>query len=177
MPISPEHETELLEALSESQNANECLLSAYDVLDDTVDAVLKSIFHKDDYAVKFVVEPLLTTDGPLGDVLIRCKLLLGFGGISKQTYDDIEVFVTLKEWARHEPNVSFVDPNVLFELNRVQAIHSVMPLEFSDALIEGLDESSKQMFLQRHFLKVRSTIVLAVTSLMHSLCKENALTS
>ncbi len=176
MPISPDHETELLEALAESRTANECLLAAYDVLEDCIDAVLRAIFHKDDTAVKFVVDPLLTNEGPLGEILIRCKLLLGLGGISKEIYDDIEVFVTLKEWARIEEQVSFTDPNVLFELNRVQAIHSVMPLEFEPSLIEGLDEPSKAMFLDRHFFKVRSTIVLAITALVQALCRDNGLT-
>lgn len=175
MPISPEHEVELLETLAESRTANECLLAAYDVLEDCIDTVLRAIFHKDDTAVKFVVDPLLTNEGPLGDILIRCKLLLGLGGISKDIYDDIDVFVTLKEWARIENHVSFTDPNVLFELNRVQVIQNVMSLDFE--LIEGLDELSKAMFLERHFYKVRSTIVLAVTSLVQALCRDNGLTA
>ncbi|MFA0520796.1 MltR family transcriptional regulator, partial [Vibrio sp. 10N.222.55.E8] len=77
MPIHTTLESDLLEELAESANAAECLLCAYDVLEDMLDALLKSIFYKDDYAVKFVVDPLLTTDGPLGEILVRTKLLLG----------------------------------------------------------------------------------------------------
>ncbi|WP_334554111.1 MltR family transcriptional regulator [Vibrio scophthalmi] len=178
MPIHSIHEVELLEELAESANAAECLLCAYDVLEDMLDALLKSIFHKDDYAVKFVVDPLLTSDGPLGEILVRIKLLLGLGVISKQTYDDIEVFVTLKEWVKvQEGKVDFWDQDIVFELNRVNAIQKIMPIDYSPELVEGLNDEMKAMFLDRHFQKVRSTIVLAVNDIHQQLARENALTS
>ncbi|QIA64279.1 transcriptional regulator [Vibrio astriarenae] len=178
MSIHSSHETELLEALAESTDAGECLLCAYDALEDMVDALLQNIFQKDDYSVKFVVDPLLTSDGPLGDIMIRAKLLLGLGVLDKETYDDIEIFVTLKAWVKvQEGVVDFCDENILFELNRVQAIKQTMPIIYSPEQVEGLSDELKEMFLIRHFQKVRSTIVLAVTSLIQSLGKENALTS
>lgn len=178
MPISSEHETELLEALADSQTASECLMTAYDALEDTVDALLKAIFHKEDYSVKYVVDPLLTNDGPLGEILVRTKLLLGLGSISKEVYDDIEVFVTLREWAKIEGDkVSFNDPNVLFELNRVNSISTIMPLEFDEEIVSSLSGSTLDMFLARHFQKVRSTIVLAITDIIQSLGRDNALNS
>jgi mannitol operon repressor len=178
MPIHTNHESELLEELAESANAAECLLCAYDVLEDMLDALLKSIFHKDDYAVKFVVDPLLTNDGPLGEILVRTKLLLGLGVISKEAYDDIEVFVTLKEWVKiQEGKVSFWDQDVVFELNRINAIQKMMPIEYAPELLEGMSDDMQQMFLERHFQKVRSTIVLAVNDIHQQLAKENALTS
>ncbi|MDN3616131.1 MltR family transcriptional regulator [Vibrio gallaecicus] len=178
MPIQPSHETELLEALSEADSASECLLAAYDALDDTVDALLHNIFHKDDYAVKFVVEPLLSNDGPLGDIMVRGKLLLGLGVISKEVYDDIEIFVTLKEWAKiQDNNVSFTEVDVLFELNRVNAIQKIMPIDYDEDLVKTMSGPMLEMFLGRHHQKVQSTIVLAITDIVNLLCRENALTS
>ncbi|MCG9555111.1 MltR family transcriptional regulator [Vibrio sp. Isolate31] len=178
MPIHTTHESELLEELAESANAAECLLCAYDVLEDMLDALLKSIFYKDDYAVKFVVDPLLTTDGPLGEILVRTKLLLGLGVISKEVYDDIEVFVTLKEWVNiQEGKVNFWDQDVVFELNRINAIQKMMPIDYAPKLVEGMSDDMKRMFLERHFQKVRSTIVLAVNDIHQQLAKENVLTS
>ncbi|OBT17475.1 transcriptional regulator [Vibrio sp. UCD-FRSSP16_10] len=178
MPITPEHETELLEALSEAESAHECLLIAYDVLDDTVDALLKSILFKDDYAVKFVVDPLLTNDGPLGEILVRTKLLLGLGSISKEVYDDIDIFVTLREWAKFQGDkVSFTEVDVLFELNKINAVKTLIPLEFNASLTEGMSGATLDMFLSRHFQRVRSTLVLAVTDIVAQLCRENDLTS
>ncbi len=178
MPIHTDHATELLEELAESANAAECLLCAYDVLEDMLDALLKSIFHKDDYAVKFVVDPLLTNDGPLGETLVRIKLLLGLGVISKSVYDDIEIFVTLKEWVKlEEGNVDFWDKDIIFELNRIHAIQKTMPIDYSPELLHDMSDDMSNMFLERHFQKVRSTIVLAVTDIHQQLAKDNVLSS
>nr|WP_244225192.1 MltR family transcriptional regulator [Vibrio aquaticus] len=178
MPIHSNQESELLEELAESANAAECLLCAFDVLEDMLDALLKSIFHKDDYAVKFVVDPLLTNDGPLGEILVRTKLLLGLGVISKEVYDDIEIFVTLKEWVKvQEGKIDFWDKDIVFELNKVNAIQKNMPVDYSPELIEGMSADMQKMFLERHFQKVRSTIVLAVNDIHQQLSRDNALTS
>lgn len=178
MSIHTNNESELLEELAGSANAAECLLCAYDVLEDMLDALLKSIFHKDDYSVKFVVEPLLTSDGPLGEILVRTKLLLGLGVISKEVYDDIEVFVTLKEWVKvQEGKISFWDQDIVFELNRINAVQKMMPIDYAPELVEGMSDDMQQMFLERHFQKVRSTIVLAVNDIHQQLARENALTS
>lgn len=176
MPIHPSHETELLEALAEATTANACFMAAYDALDDTVDAVLKGIFQKDDTAVKFVVEPLLNSGGPLGEIMVRAKLLLGLGVISKQVYDDLEIFVTLKEWAKIQGDeVSFTDPNVLFELNKIHAIQKIMPIEYDAEMVESMSGPMLDMFMGRHNQKVQSTIVLAITDLITTLCRDNAL--
>ncbi|KGY11824.1 mannitol operon repressor [Vibrio tubiashii] len=178
MPIHTNQESELLEELAQSANAAECLLCAYDVLEDMLDALLNSIFHKDDYAVKFVVDPLLTSDGPLGEILVRIKLLLGLGVISKEVYDDIEIFVTLKEWVKvQEGKVNFWDKDIIFELNRINAVRETMLIEFSSDIVESMPEDMKPMFLERHFQKVRSTIVLAINDIHQKLSRDNALTS
>ncbi|MDA0143365.1 MltR family transcriptional regulator [Vibrio sp. RW] len=178
MPIHPSHETELLEALSEAESAGACLMAAYDALDDTVDAVLKNIFKKDDTAIKFVVEPLLNSGGPLGEIMIRGKLLLGLGVISKELYDDLEVFVTLKEWAKIQgEDTSFTEVDVIFELNKVHAIQRIMPIEYDAKMVETMSGPMLQMFLGRHHQKVKSTIVLAITDIINTLCRDNALSS
>ncbi|SEF62913.1 mannitol operon repressor [Vibrio hangzhouensis] len=176
MPLHPPNETELLEALSEAKDASECLMAAYDAIDDTLDTLINGIFHKDDYAVKYVVEPLLTSDGPLGDILVRAKLLLGLGVISKQVFDDIDIFVTLREWTKHQDNnVSFTEVDVLFELNKISAIQKMMPIEYDDSMTSGLDEVMLDMFLERHYQRVKSTIILAITELVNTLCRDNPL--
>ncbi|MGV2986462.1 MltR family transcriptional regulator [Vibrio sp. E150_011] len=176
MPLHPPNETELLEALSEAKDASECLMAAYDAIDDTLDALINSIFHKDDYAVKYVVDPLLTSDGPLGDILVRAKLLLGLGVISKQVYDDIDIFVTLREWTKHqENNVSFTEVDVIFELNKVSAIQKMMPIEYDAKMAEGLDAVMLKMYLERHYQRVKSTLILAVTEMVSTLCRDNPL--
>ncbi|MGF1772559.1 MltR family transcriptional regulator [Vibrio wakamikoensis] len=176
MPLHPPNETELLEALSEAKDASECLMAAYDAIDDTLDTLINSIFHKDDYAVKYVVDPLLTSDGPLGDILVRAKLLLGLGVISKEVFDDIDIFVTLREWTKHQENkVSFTEVDVLFELNKISAIQKMMPIEYDASMTAGLDKVMLEMYLERHYQRVKSTIILAITEMVSSLCKDNPL--
>jgi mannitol operon repressor len=176
MPIHPSNETELLEALSEAKDASECLMAAYDAIDDTLDTLINSIFHKDDYAVKYVVDPLLSNDGPLGGILVRAKLLLGLGVISKEVFDDIDIFVTLREWTKHQDNkVSFTEIDVLFELNKISAIQKMMPIEYDATVAETLDEPMLNMYLERHYQRVKSTITLAITELVNTLCRDNPL--
>ncbi|MCW8345894.1 MltR family transcriptional regulator [Vibrio sp. ZSDZ65] len=176
MPLHPPNETELLEALSEAKDASECLMAAYDAIDDTLDALINTIFHKDDYAVKYVVDPLLSGDGPLGDILVRAKLLLGLGVISKEVYDDIDIFVTLREWTKlQENNVNFTEVDVIFELNKVTAIQKMMPIEYDASMAEGLDPVMLKMYLERHYQRVKSTLILAITELVSTLCRDNPL--
>ncbi|WP_198600787.1 MltR family transcriptional regulator [Vibrio cyclitrophicus] len=178
MPIQTSHETELLEALSEAESAGACLMAAYDALDDTVDSVLKNIFKKDDTAIKFVVEPLLNSGGPLGEIMIRGKLLLGLGVISKELYDDLEIFVTLKEWAKIQgDDTSFTEVDIIFELNKVHAIQRIMPIEYDPEMVKTMSGPMLEMFLGRHNQKVKSTIVLAITDIINTLCRDNALSS
>ncbi|CAH0528745.1 MltR family transcriptional regulator [Vibrio hippocampi] len=176
MPLHPPNETELLEALSDAKDASECLLAAYDAIDDTLDTLINRVFSKEDHAVKYVVDPLLKSDGPLGDIMVRAKLLLGLGVISKGVFDDIEVFVTLKEWTKFKENkVSFTEVDVIFELNKVQAIQNSMPIVYDETMIDGLDEVMLAMFLERHYQRVKSTIILAITELVATLCSDNPL--
>lgn len=177
MSTHSDNETALFEELANSANAAECLLCAYDVLEDVLDILLKKIFYKDDYAVKFVVDPLLNSSGPLGEILVRIKLLLGLGMMKKSVYDDIEIFITLKEWVKIRDNqISFWDKDIIFELNRISLIQNTMPIDYSPELLEGMPETTKEMFLERHFQKVRSTITLAVNDIHQHLSQENSLT-
>ncbi|MGY5451414.1 MltR family transcriptional regulator [Agarivorans sp. MS3-6] len=176
MPIHTANEAELLEAIADATSASECLMAAYDALDDTIDTLLKSIFNKDDYAVKFAVDPLLKSDGPLGDIMLRSKLMLGLGVISQQIYQDIEIFVTLREWTKiQDEKVSFTEIDILFELNKVHAIQRIMPVDEDMESLNKLTGPMYDMYLARHNQKVRSTIVLAITDIVSALCKDNVL--
>lgn len=178
MSIARTNEVELLEALSEAENASQCLLAAYDALNNTIDNVLKSIFYKNDYSVKFVVAPLLDNDGPLGDIMIRAKLLLGLGVIEKTMHDDINIFVTLRDWVKiQDGQVDFTEQNIIYELNKVTAIAQIMPIEFEPEIFQTLNGTILDMFLERHHQKVKSTIALAITEMINLLCRENVLTS
>lgn len=177
MSNPPACESELLDAISEANDPNEIIRAAFDALDDTLDILLRKIFYKDDFAVKYLVNSLLTTDGPLGDMMVRAKLLLGLGVIDKNTYQDLDIFTNLKMWTKLSDEViSFTDQNIIFELNRLSPIKRSLLIEFDESLIKNLQEPLLSMHLSRHREKVRSMIILAVIELIETLSKENVLT-
>ena len=53
------------------------LIAAVELLTEAVNILVLQVFRKDDYAVKYAVEPLLDGSGPLGDLSVRLKLMEG----------------------------------------------------------------------------------------------------
>lgn len=131
---------------------------------------MQNLFEQDDYAVKFVIEPLISNSGPLGDVVVRAKLLLGLAVIDKALYTDIETFVRLKDLAEtREDQISFTDDDVLEALRQVKAIERTMPIHYDPSMLKGLSDTMLKMFIDRHNQKVQSTIVLAITDMVETL--------
>jgi mannitol operon repressor len=62
------------------------LIAAVELLTEAVNILVLQVFRKDDYAVKYAVEPLLDGSGPLGDLSL--KLIYGLGVISRHEYED-----------------------------------------------------------------------------------------
>ncbi len=170
-PIDLPNEAELLEVISTAEDASAVFLAAYHALDDTIGVLMQTIFYKDDYAVKFVVDPLLKNQGPLGDVMVRSKLLYGLGVINREIYEDVERFVTLKEWAdTPQSSIYFTDPDVIEELQRVHVVQSVMPIDYDQQAANSLPQEMLTMFVERHNQKVQSSIVLAIAELVRQIC-------
>ncbi len=55
------------------------LMAAVDLLAEALNILVVQIFRKDDYAVKYAVEPLLVGDGPLSELSVRLKLVYALG--------------------------------------------------------------------------------------------------
>jgi mannitol operon repressor len=64
------------------------LIAAVELLTGRSTILVLQVFRKDDYAVKYAVEPLLDGSGPLGDLSLRLKLIYGLGVISRHEYED-----------------------------------------------------------------------------------------
>ncbi|CAH0529457.1 MltR family transcriptional regulator [Vibrio hippocampi] len=164
------NEAELLEVISQAASAAAVFRAAYHALNDAVGSLMQRQFKQKDCSVQFVVDPLMHSSGPLGDMKIRSKLLLGLGVINKEAYEDIEVFVELKEWNESiNEDYDFTHPKVLTALRGIKAIKRSMPIEYDPSMMQGLSESMLQMFVRRHNQKVQSTIVLAITDLVGQL--------
>jgi mannitol operon repressor len=53
------------------------LIAAVELLTEAVNILVLQVFRKDDYAVKYAVEPLLDGSGPLGDLSLKLIYRLG----------------------------------------------------------------------------------------------------
>ncbi len=163
-------ESELLEVISQADSPSTVLSAAYHALDDAVGAVMQLMLSRSGQSVQYIVDPLMTTQGPLGEIKVRAALLLGLGVMNREVYADLEVFLRLKEYSdSSEKQTSFTDLYVLTELRSVEAIKRTMPIEYDPSMISGLSDSMMTMFIERHNQKVRSTIVLAITELVEQL--------
>ena len=76
-------ENRVLEKLNAGKTVRSFLMTAVELLAEALDILVVQVFRKDDYAVKYAVEPLLTGNGPLGDLTVRLKLIYALGVISR----------------------------------------------------------------------------------------------
>ncbi len=71
-------ENRVLERLNAGKTVRSFLITAVELLTEAVNILVLQVFRKDDYAVKYAVEPLLDGDGPLGDLSVRLKLSMAW---------------------------------------------------------------------------------------------------
>lgn len=107
-------ENRVLERLNAGKTVRSFLIAAVELLTEAVNILVLQVFRKDDYAVKYAVEPLLDGDGPLGDLSVRLKLIYGLGVISRAEYEDAELLMAMREELNHDGNeYSFTDDEIL----------------------------------------------------------------
>ena len=76
-------ENQVLEKLNAGKTVRSFLIAAVELLAEALNVLVVQVFRKDDYAVKYAVEPLLSGSGPLGELSVRLKLMYGLGVISR----------------------------------------------------------------------------------------------
>ncbi|WP_206435847.1 MltR family transcriptional regulator [Serratia marcescens] len=156
-------ENQVLEKLNAGKTVRSFLIAAVELLAEALNVLVVQVFRKDDYAVKYAVEPLLSGSGPLGELSVRLKLMYGLGVISRHEYEDAELLMAMREELNHDGSeYRFVDDEILGpfgELHCVAALPTFLqPGEADEALIA--------MQRQRYQQMVRSTMVLSITDLI-----------
>lgn len=170
MPNVKNFEADVLEVLSETNNAHEFSMVCYDVLEDAVDILLQNVFRKDDYAVKYAVSPLLDNDGPLWNLDVRLKLLFGLGLLSQSLYEDIEKFTLLKGVTQEfEDDLPFTSAEFIACLNEISAVTRIMPIEFDVSLFDSSMPDLYAMQMNRQKERIRSILILAITDVVKEL--------
>lgn len=168
-------ENRVLESLNAGTTVRSFMLKAVELLAEAVSILMLQIFRKDDYAVKYAVEPLMTGNGPLGELSVRLKLIYGLGMIGRKEYEDAELVLALGEELEHDDSdYRFTDDEIL---GPVAELHCVSALPAPPALPSGgvaLDPLLVSMQQQRYQQMVRSTLVLALTALIAQISLKKA---
>lgn len=159
-------ENQVLEKLNAGKTVRSFLIAAVELLAEALNVLVVQVFRKDDYAVKYAVEPLLSGAGPLGELSVRLKLMYGLGVISRHEYEDAELLMALREELNHDgTEYRFVDDEILGPFGELHCVAALPPVP---AFLQPgeADESLIAMQRQRYQQMVRSTMVLSVTDLI-----------
>lgn len=167
-----------IEQLSEIATLRGFLALSTTQLNQQVERLIQRVFRKTDFALKSVVDSLFEHQGPLAELNVRLKLLLGLGVISAPLYEDINAFIEFKLALSDE----IEEPTFAshFTIEFAQKLH------FAD--LTHLNELRKQkpispnrdsMLLQMQQLRLervmRSSLILALTKMVEQLDVESPL--
>ncbi|MGF1787254.1 MltR family transcriptional regulator [Photobacterium swingsii] len=168
-------ESDILERLNNSPTARGFFMASVEVFDESVDRLIQRVFRKDDFAVKSVVEPLLDTSGPLGQLPVRLKLLFGLGVVSHDIYHDIEQFIQLRDFLNTQGSeYEFTDPVILSSIKELKVIQKmgVVQLEIAP-LTDDVDLQFYQMQMARQQQVIKSSLALSIATLCQELDKDS----
>ncbi len=111
-------ENRVLERLNAGKTVRSFLIATVELLTEAVNILVLQVFRKDDYAVKYAVEPLLEGKGRSA-ISVRLKLIYGLGVISRAEYEDAELLMALREELNHDGNeYSFTDDEIIRSVRR-----------------------------------------------------------
>lgn len=168
-------ENRILERLNARQTLTGFIETAVGLLAEAVDLLILQAFRKDDYAVKYAVEPLLEGTGPLANLSVRLKLIYALGVISRDEYEDVELLVALNGELLNENKIySFTDDEILGPISMLHCMTALPPQPTLHLPEDVVDESLITMQEQRYQQMVRSTLVLSITDLVTNLTHKKA---
>lgn len=164
-------ENRVLERLNAGRSVRSFLIAAVELLAEAVNLLVLQVFRKDDYAVKYAVEPLLLGNGPLGELSVRLKLIYGLGVISRHEYEDGELLLALREELNHDHgDYRFTDDEILGPFGELHCVTTWPPAP----VFNTEDPELRSMQQQRYLQMVRSTMVLSLTELIARISMKQA---
>ncbi|QIW16909.1 mannitol repressor protein [Pasteurellaceae bacterium RH1A] len=165
------------EKLEETTTLRGFIIASVAMFEGSVDELINRVFRKTDFAIKSVVDSLFESAGPLADLSIRLKVLLGLGVISHDVFYDISAFITLKQQLNndeqeHSLSSELVQP-FIEELRVVKdrSLFDLMPR----LPLANQDSVVYQMKLARYEKAVRACLLLAIMDLQEALQIESPL--
>lgn len=189
-------ENRVLERLNAEKSVESFLSSTVFLLSDAVKLLMDKIFRKDDYAVRYAVDPLFTGEGPLSELHLQLKLIYALGIIERNEYEDAEYLLALYEELAERQNIDiglkterakhekvfyqFTDNEVVAVCEQLHCVKDKSLLQDSvlqnSALSssDNLDELSFALQQKRKRQIIKSTLVLSVTNLLSNLANKPA---
>lgn len=166
-------ESEIIERLNEAPSVRGFFIAAVDIFEDAIDILVQKIFRSDYLAVKTVINPLLESSGPLGDISVRIKLLFGLGVLSDSVYHDIEAFIHIKKKLNNDAyEYKFIDAEIISLIKKISSLQmmGIIKLEQFTAEFDG-DTSDEfyQLQLARQEQVIKSSLALSIVELTQTL--------
>ncbi|OOF70334.1 MltR family transcriptional regulator [Rodentibacter caecimuris] len=156
------------EKLDETVSVRGFITASVMVFDEAVNGLINRVFRKTDFAVQSVVDSLFETSGPLSDLSIRLKVLVGLGIIEHRIFEDIHHFIDLKEQLNNDEKEHTFSAWIIIEFAR--QLHTLTNKEYLDFIEEEPSESLLyQMKKQRREKLIRSCLTLSVTDIYEQL--------
>ena len=168
-------EDPIYEKLSETTSIRGFITVSVAIFDDAVEQLINRVFRKTDFVVKSVIDSLFETSGPLSELPIRLKVLLGLGVINHQVFEDINRFIAIKETLNNdEKEYGFSDQIVFDFLQSLYLLKDKALLQFDG---ESADKDSLlyQVKALRREKLIRSCLSLTITDIYQQLQVESPL--
>ncbi|OOF52667.1 MltR family transcriptional regulator [Rodentibacter trehalosifermentans] len=159
----------IYEKLNEAKSVRGFIIVSVATFDEQVGALIHRVFHKADFAVKSVVDSLFETSGPLSDLSVRLKILLGLGVIEQNIFEDISHYIAFKEQLNNdEKEYDFADEMMIEFTRNLYSVKDKTLLDFAedssppDSLLFQMKQQQKKRLL-------RSCLTLSVTDICEKL--------
>lgn len=160
-------ENEILERLNKHSAVQPFVQEVTMLITEAIDQLMLKAFRQDDYAVKYAVEPLLKGNGPLGNLSVRLKLLFALGAISREIYEDIELFLALNEaFIAEKVNFSFSDDEIIGSIKTLHCLNPLPEIFLFNQPEDLVDQQLVDLQKHRYQTMIKSSLVLSVTSLV-----------
>lgn len=167
MEYKQDIENQILERLNQRPEVHLFVQEVIALISQAIDKLMLKVFRKDDYAVKYAVEPLLTGNGPLGELSVRLKLLFALGAITRETYEDIELFLDLNESLSQQAlKLNYIDDEIIGSIKMLHCMGPLPEMMRFDQPEDMVDKQLIELQKQRYQQMVKSSLVLSVTDLI-----------
>lgn len=168
---------DFIEQLSEKDEIHAFLALCCQKIAEQIECLIERVFRKQDFVLKSVVDSLFEHQGPLSELSVRLKVLLGLGVISAECYQDISLLLRAEQIVKKEHSLTFASPQVLKFAERLHStdIAHIHQLIQSFPTLNDPNSLQYQMQQMRIEKMVRSCLILTVVELLEMLDVESPL--